>query len=92
MTNEDEEWTIVYAVKGNGFQEYKYANDERVPDGTPIGIEKGNELKMLEGIYFSDEADNYEDRCPGCGSYNIQKVGSFRECRECGLNNYGEDA
>ena len=33
-----------------------------------------------------------KNECPACGSYNIQKVGSFRECRECGLSNYGVDA
>lgn len=58
---EDEEWTIIYATKGKDFQEYKYSNGERVPDGAPIGIEKDDELKLLNGIYYSDEADNYEE-------------------------------
>jgi DNA repair exonuclease SbcCD ATPase subunit len=30
--------------------------------------------------------------CPECGSGNVQKVGSFRECRVCGLNSHGDDA
>lgn len=61
LHEDEDEWTIIYATKGKGFQEYKYSNGERVPDGAPIGIEKDDELQMLDGIYYSDEADNYED-------------------------------
>ena len=55
----DEEWTIIYATKGKYFQEYKYANGERVPEGEPIGIEKDDELRLLNGIYYSDEGDDF---------------------------------
>lgn len=54
---EKEEWNIVYAEHGEGFQEYKYKDGKRVPAGEPIGIEKGNELKLLDEIYYSDEAE-----------------------------------
>ena len=70
--DEDEEWTIIYATKGKDFQEYKYSNGERVPEGEPIGIEKDDELRLLNGIYYSDEADNYDEEDDNNGRTNTK--------------------
>ena len=55
------EWEIIYAAKGKDFQEYVRSNGERVPFGEPVGIEKGDELRLLSNIFFSNTPDKDYD-------------------------------
>lgn len=51
----------IEATDGDGYQEYKFENGEKVKQGTPIGVEIFNprtkkwELHLMDDILFSDE-------------------------------------
>ena len=49
------EWTIVYAEDGEDFQQYVNKKGVRIRAGKPIGIEKGDKLILLDGVYFSND-------------------------------------
>jgi hypothetical protein len=50
--NDDDGWTIVCAEDGEDFQHYIDGNGKPIKAGEPIGIEKGDTLKLLSGVYF----------------------------------------
>jgi len=54
---------ILEAEDEDGFQEYVYDDGERVPHGTPIGVEYTDingiiKLVLLENVWFSSEPRN----------------------------------
>jgi len=58
--------TIIYAEDGVGFQEYCNKDGKRIECGEPIGIEMTKddktELTLLNNVYFSSEAQTWDDR------------------------------
>ncbi len=48
----DEDWIVVEATVGEEYQQYVDKEGLPVPEGEPVGIEKGDDFRMLDGIYY----------------------------------------
>jgi hypothetical protein len=48
-----QDWVVICAEDGEEFQHYVDKKGKPIKQGEPIGIEKGNVLKLLDGVYFS---------------------------------------
>lgn len=85
LDEQDSEWVIVYATYGDGFQEYVYEDGSSVPEGEPVGIEKGDEFIMLDNVYYSSDCnDDDEKLCVfGCGKVLDPDHDFENSCRKC---------
>ena len=85
LDEQDSEWVIVYATYGDGFQEYVYEDGSSVPEGEPVGIEKGDEFIMLDNVYYSSDCnDDGEKLCVfGCGKVLDPDQDFENSCRKC---------